>query len=243
MNVEDNGGNTALEKATIRGKSDVVTQTIYTVITGAGPSAPASHLAPMASSKHKQGGTSQVQIFDNEIVKTVNEPSLASYNLLAREVCVLALLQQFQWCPRLLAVTTTTITMSFVGETVSARSLPRDYSQQYKQILADMASVGVRHNDIWCPLSGPLYRAGICSNGKSEVMVNLLNSRLSLVDFGWATVYDCVPCGLSGEKFPGSELTPLGWKPLDDASVLSLLDELAANDTKTITSTLGIGFV
>jgi len=58
--------------------------------------------------------------------------------------------------------------------------LPTDYKTQLQLILDDMRSVGVRHNDI------------VKSYGVREVMVQ--DGKLSLIDFGWASVNGSWSC-------------------------------------------------
>lgn len=153
------------------------------------------------------GATSSVRMHGGVVVKKSKE--FHAYNLIAREVCVLKRLQKFPWCPRLLQSTEDSITLSFVGNTLTAQNAPSDSVAQFKHILGDMASAGVRHNDILFPCSATKH-------DKHEVMV--LDGRLSLVDFGWATTDGAVPCNVSNKRF-----LP-GWEPCDDATMLEVLD-------------------
>ena len=167
------------------------------------------------SSQH--AATSEVFVSDDgTVVKHVKAtPLFQGYELVQREVCALRLLQQFSWCPRLLASTPTTITTSFAGEQVTAANIPADYAAQTSQILKDVASVGVKHNDIVWP-RGP-------DKPFAKIEVLVLNGRLSLIDFGWATFgrgQGTVPCGVSEKLSPE---VPHGWTPGDDAALLGVL--------------------
>ena len=84
------------------------------------------------------------------------------------------MLQKFPWAPRLFSWNVTTLVTSYVGEPLRPESLPSNYQAQYSTILNDMKSVRVSHNDIFRP------------GHKLELHVK--DGRLSVVDFGWATV-------------------------------------------------------
>jgi len=150
------------------------------------------------------------------IVKTFRDRwhhHLESYNLFEREVCALNRLQQFPWSPKVLNSSKKTITMSYVGEPLTKENLPTDYAAQFQTILTDMESVGVRHNDIVYPCSKNHLK-------KHEVMVH--EGRLSLVDFGWATIDGSVPCNVSDKLFVK------GWKPCADSKMMEVLDIMAS---------------
>lgn len=155
------------------------------------------------------------------VTKTVKNP--ADVGVILREVCVLKILQRFEWCPRLLNYTETTIQMSFVGKPVSPDNIPDNYAEQYTQILRDMESVGVKHSDI-VVLKG---------NGKKiEIMVSSDN-HLSLIDFNWATVNDNVPCQTTKFSYPSG-------LPLDDSSVLEVLHKMKSGLTLKSQSDLAL---
>ena len=102
--------------------------------------------------------------------------------------------------------------MTYVGSPVTKATLPGDYDSQLRKIIFDMESVGVRHNDIIYPCSA--------RPGKHEVMVQ--NGRLSLIDFGWATIDGQVPCNVSKLFFIR------GWKPCPDSKILEVLKLISA---------------
>ena len=161
--------------------------------------------------------TSTVQLVPVHVLKTQTSRYLR-FNLIEREICVLKRLQPFPWCPRLLGFTNTTLRLGHAGEPVSPATLPPDYTAQFNQMLADMTSVGVRHNDMFNPRPG-------CPNcpAKHEVMVR--RGRLMLVDFGWATIDGAVPCKVSEHLFVA------GWSPGNDTKMLGLLDAMAAEQS------------
>ena len=78
--------------------------------------------------------------------------------------------------------------------------------------MLDMASVGVKHNDIF-------YAYNDLSNLKwnSKIKLLVLDGRFTLVDFGWATINDKVPCNVSQHNFPRSGM-------LEDTKALAVLD-------------------
>lgn len=86
---------------------------------------------------------------------------------LEREARVLSLLGG-EISPRLLNFSKATITMEFVGDTVSLENLPRDYADQVQYIVSFLKQVGVVHRDI----------------KRDNLMVH--RGRLKLIDFGWA---------------------------------------------------------
>ena len=100
-----------------------------------------------------------------------------------REVYILQLLNslRFQWCPRLLATDPTdrVIVMSYCGEPMTPRNQPVDAKQQFSKIVDDMRSIGMRHNDI--------------KKGQ-ELLVQ--GGKLSLCDYGWATIDGSLSCGI-----------------------------------------------
>jgi predicted Ser/Thr protein kinase len=166
--------------------------------------------ASLARGKFRNSATASVTREGSNVVKKAK--IYQEYKLNAREVCVLTRLQHFQWAPKLLKSTKDTITMSNVGQPVTKDTLPPDYATQFRNILTDMESVGVQHNDIIFPCSTTSFR-------KHEVMVH--EGRLSLIDFNWATIDRGVPCNVSTRLF-----TP-GWTPCKDLTMMSVLDGMA----------------
>jgi hypothetical protein len=111
-----------------------------------------------------------------------------------RESCVLQLLQPFAWAPKLICAREDLLVTTYMGEPMCREELQssNDYMQQLDSIFTDLRSVGVKHNDLAKP-------------GLKEILK--LHDKLSLVDYGWATVDGKldVECTLNGLK----EKTPL----------------------------------
>lgn len=177
------------------------------------------------------GATSKISRIDGKFLKKAYQ--YRNHNLIQRETCVLKLLQQFSWAPRLLSFSNTSITTTDVGSPITPINIPADYAIQVDKIIKDMQSVGIKHNDITypCKKNQPLYTCQpnasvnttiITFRGsklpKIEFMV--LEGRLSLIDFNWATINDTAPCGEFGSS---KTLFHPGWKPCNDAFVLNKL--------------------
>lgn len=166
---------------------------------------------------HPQGSAaSRVRLADGAVVKTPAANQYLAYRPIEREACVLRRLRRFSNAfPLLLDRTKTTIATSFVGNRVTADTLPPDYREQYERILADLTAARVKHNDVMYPCDGSAPPV------KWEVTVRPDDGRLSLVDFGWATIDDNVPCLASPFKFPP------GWTPCPDDAFLKVMDGMA----------------
>jgi 2-polyprenyl-3-methyl-5-hydroxy-6-metoxy-1,4-benzoquinol methylase len=168
--------------------------------------------------------TAYVTRVGSTIVKKVRPGEMAeTYKLVEREVCVLNRLQQFPWAPRLLDSSKNTITMTDVGHPITHETLPSDYATQFQHILTDMESAGVRHNDIIHPCWANITET-LRDLQKHEVMVH--DGRLSLVDFGWATIDGGVPCNVSKHVFfQSSSYTQ---ESCEDSTMMKLLDRMAS---------------
>ena len=93
-----------------------------------------------------------------------------------RETCILQALQQFAWAPRWLCTGTDYMLSSFGGRPACRERIPSDYRAQVGTILAEMHSVGVRHNDLH-------------KDKATDFMVDApTTGRVALADFGWATI-------------------------------------------------------
>jgi len=95
-----------------------------------------------------------------------------------REVFFLKLFnkQGFKWCPKLIHYDDTNIVTEYVGEEVNTNNIPDDYINQYYQILKDLDSLNIRHNDI----------------KHTSILVH--NKQLFIVDYGWTSVGDDFTC-------------------------------------------------
>lgn len=101
------------------------------------------------------------------VIKTVS--TFSEFKILEREVSWLSKLQSTGIVPQLLSYTADTLTLDYRGEPVRKYNLPADWRRQASDILATLSQHGCCHNDIKC----------------DNLVV--LNGKLSLIDFGWAT--------------------------------------------------------
>lgn len=101
------------------------------------------------------------------VIKTVS--TFSEFGILEREVGWLADLQPTGIVPRLLSHTESSLTLDYRGEPVRKHNLPADWHRQASAILAALSDHGCCHNDIKC----------------DNLLV--LDGKLSLIDFGWAT--------------------------------------------------------
>jgi hypothetical protein len=113
------------------------------------------------------------------VLKQLRSDPRAEFNFsyfgpLEREACALVALQRFEWSARLLCVAPDYLLTSYKGKLRCKDELPADYSEQVRGIIADMTSVGIRHNDMIKP--------------GNDFVVDA-SGRVSLVDFGWATLH------------------------------------------------------
>ena len=154
----------------------------------------------------QEHATSFVWLYETQVIKKV--VMWKQYTPFRREICVLQILQQFDWCPRLLSynLTAKTLTTSFVGTKVNEFNMPPSYRSQFQNILSDMQSVGVSHNDIFAE-----------HMDKIDVMVK--NEKLYLIDFGWASVN-----GSFATCDGVVDQVPRGWRPKQDSLTLIFLD-------------------
>jgi len=204
-NVDTDDTLTVIDDGTINNTSDPLKET--STITTNAPFDP------------QESWTSSVERIGDTVVKKINNRKRnITFDVVGREVCALKLLQQFTWCPRLLGSTKRSITTSYVGETVNKENLPLDYAAQFRQILANMASVGVKHNDLIA-----VAQMGNAEPKKPKIEIMVLDGRLSLVDFTWASINDKIPCGVGVAPF----LFIPGWKPVNDTRAMARLDLLA----------------
>ena len=173
------------------------------------------HPAPAAVIQ--KGWTSDIFVHGDLFVKQSKISKYSDYKLIARETCMFKLLQQFAWCPRLVASSETTMITKSAGVPLTIDNIPLDADAQFAQILKDMASVGASHNDIISPCNDQAMENKVRLK-KLEVLVK--DGRLSLIDFGWGTLNGAVPCNVSQHKFPRAKMCP-------DETVRGLLKVLA----------------
>jgi tRNA A-37 threonylcarbamoyl transferase component Bud32 len=113
------------------------------------------------------------------VVKEVHK--YLEFGIVAREAHWLEELAGSIWVPRLIALRGNTLTLSYAGERAAKATLPPDWEEQAERILADLERHQCRHNDI----------------KPRDLLV--LDGRLRLIDFGWATRQD--------------EAIPVDWPP------------------------------
>jgi hypothetical protein len=109
-----------------------------------------------------------------------------SHNVYEREVYWLRHLNAkgYGWCPKMLGLTPQTkeIHLRYAGTPISRGNAPEDWREQMNIIMADLKKENILHNDIkW-----------------TEVLV--FNGKISLIDYGWASMGDDWSCG---KKFNG----------------------------------------
>jgi len=131
------------------------------------------------------GVTSNITIEDDgtitkHIKKTI-EPniSLFDHTCVDRELHILDILSKFDWSPKVISNTDTSITMTNVGERINKYNIPFDAVTQMTNILKDLKSVNVEHNDI----------------KDEEILVK--DGKLHLCDYGWASINKDFSCGES----------------------------------------------
>lgn len=108
----------------------------------------------------------------------------AQHDIWAREVHWLQKLQGSGIAPELRGHSPNLIRMSYVGEPVRQYNLPGDWPEQAERMLRTLRGHSCCHNDIKCD------------------NLTVLDGRLHLVDFGWATG--------SGEAIPSDWPTGIG---------------------------------
>jgi len=160
------------------------------------------------------GFTATVLIDDKAgtVLKTVHTNFL-QWGVVSREVCVLQLLQRFAWCPRLLSFTNTSLMTQLSGKPINSTNIPDDYMYQISQILSDMQSVGIRHNDLF-------KVQGKTNQPQIEIVVGT-DGKMSVVDFSWSSVHGRYSC----RKDVPEQLHP-DFRPFLDVEVIGLLDSL-----------------
>ena len=119
-----------------------------------------------------------------------------AYGVMEREICTLGLLRQFAWAPKVLCVDDHAYVMQHRGGPRCRDQLPVDYEAQVTTIVKDMQSIGVRHNDMLKP-------------GNNDFVVDS-DGRVSLVDFGWASVNGsfAARCTFQGAKLSAPNRHP-----------------------------------
>jgi len=124
------------------------------------------------------------------------------FDVYKREKYMSTILKKFDWYPTLLYCDDINHFFVFknVGIPVTLKNKPDNLEKQFNQILADMNSVNVQHNDI----------------KKGEILMDD-NNKIYLCDFGWASVNNDLGCGI-GIWSCNNKKKPGGW--FDDSNTL-----------------------
>ncbi len=132
----------------------------------------------LANGPFKIGATSHVYFSEDQryVLKHVfdrHASLFAKYNCAAREyVVVQHHLSGCSWVPHMLYGDADILVSHYCGQPVTSDTIPVNWQQQAQQILLDMESRGVKHNDI----------------KTAEVLIK--DDKMYLCDFGWASVND-----------------------------------------------------
>lgn len=155
------------------------------------------------------------------------------FGVLDREVCIVKQLSHFSWAPKLVWYNSSSLATTYVGKQMTMFTIPLNYKEQIEKIFLDMESVGINHGDIYkpCHVQPRELRVECMKDPEHEMYDNYefmlksesgkIYSRLSLVDFGWATKNGNYSCEehVSNKK-------PQGYEEQNDRSyVLPKLDE------------------
>jgi hypothetical protein len=108
-----------------------------------------------------------IDLNSHHVVKKIRR--FAECGILLREIAWLRALAGSGVVPALVAVEQSELKLRYVGEPVRQYNLPGSWSEQAEAILVALETVKCRHNDIKCD------------------NLTVLDDRLYLIDFGWAT--------------------------------------------------------
>jgi serine/threonine protein kinase len=101
------------------------------------------------------------------VVKRVHK--YLHFDIVRREADWLRRLADCGWVPRLLDAQDSTLTLSYVGERATKDTVPDQWEEQVRELLADLRRHECCHNDI----------------KPRDILV--FHGELRLIDFGWAT--------------------------------------------------------
>ena len=169
------------------------------------------NLEPL-SPKKPLGATSKIYVDSTRTIVFKEITGYETFRPNVRESCVLKRLQSFSWAPKIICAREDLLVTTYMGEPMCREELQssNDYMLQLETILTDLRSVGVKHNDLAKP-------------DLKEILK--LHDRLSLVDYGWATVDGKldVECTLNGFKAkapaerPYNEILDAGFSQVENA--------------------------
>lgn len=136
------------------------------------------------------------------------------YDCFKREVYILKLLQQYEWCPKLLWNNgKDMIVTSYCGEPLTKENCPQNALIQVQKILKDLERKRVKHNDI---IRNDKYMK------KCELLV--MNKKVYLCDFGWASIdndFSCQQHNIKNVKKP--------YGVIDDTKCLTFVMDIQKN--------------
>jgi len=148
-----------------------------------------------------ESATSRVSIDAGEeyVFKQIIQGKYWEFGVLDREVCIVKQLSNFSWAPKLVWYNSSSLATTYVGKQMTKFTIPLNYKEQIEKIFFDMESVGINHGDIYkpCNVQPRKLHFKCMKDPENEMYDNYefmlksesgkIYSRLSLVDFGWAT--------------------------------------------------------
>ena len=133
--------------------------------------------------------TSTIVKKGDTIVKTVKR-FFPGFDVFENEIMWLKKMAEFDRVPTIIDYDTSNRSMTtvYLGDILTKKTIPADWESQVEYILKKLKKYGCSHNDI-----------------KPRDIV-VMEGKLSLVDFGWATIIgdplpESFPRGLGGSKF------------------------------------------
>ena len=144
----------------------------------------------MSYQLEEKGYTSKTICLPHLFIKYII--NFKKYDVYHREKHIGSILNQFDWYPKLLYCDDTNQILIFsnVGIPLTTCNKPKNIKEQFDNILKDMESVSVKHNDI----------------KQGELLINK-SGKIFLCDFGWGTVNNELGCGINifnGKKPSGN---------------------------------------
>lgn len=127
-----------------------------------------------------KGHTSKTYSGPHIFVKYIVNSECAKQDVYKREKHIVTLLQQFDWCPKLLYADDNLkfLIFSNCGVPINSKNKPKNFKEQFEKILSDMESVNVQHNDI----------------KNEEILVK--DNKVYLCDFGYGSINGELGCNI-----------------------------------------------
>ena len=135
------------------------------------------------------GATSNIYLSKDKkyIIKEIIE--FNEYDIYKREQHILLLLHEykFDWSPQLICSNDNNqlLVLNYCGELFSLTNKPDDLHEQYNNIINDLESLNIQHNDI----------------KNTELLIK--DNKLYLCDYGWASIHNNHNCNIglwNGDK-------------------------------------------